>query len=272
MSKYYFPKYLQLKQSGELDERAEEFNQLLTHCTLCPFECGINRIEGEFGACNAGFEPRIKSAHANFGEIPELSGKYGCGYISFKNELSGDEYVNESEETREFEIEELAKQMVSLQIRSCHNISFVTPTNYAAQVIEALSLAIEGGFILPIVWNCSGFESIRVLKLLDGIVDVYIVDFSLIRKNLSLKDNSKSAAICEAICGAVREMFKQITSIIINKEKILNHGIVIRSYDEMNSFCNDTGLLTELAKEIEVKHKEGKLIIDNRKEIKNKRL
>jgi len=249
----FLPQYLQLKKSGELDERAETLNELLQACELCPFACKINRLDGEFGVCNAGFEPEIKSAHANFGEIPELVGKYGCGYISFKQELIDGKTISTSGECREFEIDELAKQMVNLQIRGCNNISFVTPTNFTAQIIEAISLAVEGGFMLPIAWNCTGFESEKVLKLLSGIADIYIVDFQRITENIVLRRKGMHDVIYDALF----EIFAQINSLEYDARGILNHGVIIRNLSLVKGWFDNHQDIFDL---VEERHKANQIL------------
>ncbi len=232
----YIPHYITLHRNGELEKKVDELSNILEMCVLCPFECKINRTKGEFGFCKAGFEPEVTSAHAVFGSIPELKGKFGSGHITFKSQKKGEtsEDADDRYEAEEFDADELARQMFNLQLRGCHNISLVNPTNYAAQIIEALPLAIDQGFSLPLIWNCTGLESLRILKILSGIIDVYQLDFSLISRNIH-EDKYDTQRLITVLKDALHEIFSQITNLEISpRTGVLNHGIVIRNLSALS--------------------------------------
>ena len=157
----------------------------MSPCTLCPRDCRVQRRSGELGLCKAGDQLLVAAAFPHFGEEPPLSGQRGSGaiFISWCNllcQFCQSWEVNHRGEGEPVSARELAEIMLDLQGRGCHNINFVTPTHYAPQLMAALPLAIEQGFRLPLVYNCGGYESLEVIQLLDGIVDIYLPDIKFL--------------------------------------------------------------------------------------------
>jgi putative pyruvate formate lyase activating enzyme len=175
------PFYLTLHASGELAKRAHRLNVILADCTLCPRQCHANRSQGEIGKCRSTAEVVISSAGPHFGEEPELAGLGGSGTIFFTNCnlwcLFCQNYeISHLKMGEPVAIEDLAKRMLHLQSRGCHNVNLVTPTHFVPQIVEALCLAAERGLEIPLVYNCSGYESAETLRLLEGIIDIYMPD------------------------------------------------------------------------------------------------
>src|SRR5580765_3955065 len=178
------PSYLRLLRSGELVDRVEALEALLKRCTVCPLDCGNNRLNDEIAACYSGRLPIVSSYTAHFGEEPPLVGTHGAGNIFFGNcnlrcvycqnyQIS---QTHKEQIKNEVTHERLAGMMLELQARGCHNINFVSPTHFAPQMARAILLAAEQGLKLPIVYNTNTYDSVEVLQLLDGIVDVYLPD------------------------------------------------------------------------------------------------
>ncbi len=227
-----YPTYIKLYENGKLQERIELLNKKLKECTLCPRECRVNRTKGEQGFCKASNKLKISSAHPHFGEEPELVGRGGSGTIFFTNCNLGCifcqnydiSHLGYGEEITE---EDLANTMLSLQNLGCHNINLVTPTHFVSQWVSALPVAIEKGLNLPIVYNCGGYENIETLKLLDGIVDIYMPDAKYAETEVSLK-YSKAKDYPEIIKKALLEMHRQVGDLQINDEGIATRGLLVR--------------------------------------------
>jgi len=154
---------------------------LLESCRLCPRNCSVNRLENKKGFCNAGLKPAVYSYAPHHGEEPPLSGIRGSGTIFFTHCNMACVYCQNykfSQQISENEIttDELANLMLSLERLGCHNINLVSPTHYIPQIVEALSIALEKGLKVPLVYNTGGYDSVEVIKLLDGIVDIYMPD------------------------------------------------------------------------------------------------
>lgn len=225
-------KYLALYQSGELLLRIREAYRRLAACDICPHDCGVNRIKGEKGICGAGLKPRIASANVHRGEEPPISGTKGSGTIflsgcSLKCVFCQNFPISQYGNGEDVTTSALAARMLKLQRQGVHNINFVTPTHYLPQILAALWLAIPQGFSLPLVWNSSGYEKIDALKLLDGIVSIYLPD-------MKYCDDSQSQAVSGALSycainrAAVKEMFRQVGHLQVGEDGIAASGMIVR--------------------------------------------
>ena len=165
-------------------QRVAKLEALLERCTVCPRDCLNNRLQDEIAACYSGRLPIVSSYTAHFGEEPALVGTHGAGNIFFGNcnlrcvycqnyQIS---QTHKEQLKNELTHERLAEIMLELQARGCHNINFVSPTHFAPQMARSILLAAEAGLKLPIVYNTNAYDSVEVLRLLDGIVDVYLPD------------------------------------------------------------------------------------------------
>src|SRR5678809_1097075 len=178
------PKYLTLLAENKLAERVEALERLLASCTVCPKDCGNDRLKDEIAACYSGRLPIVSSYTAHFGEEPCLSGTNGAGNIFFGNCNLRCVYCQnyqisqtwKTQKKNEVTHKRLAEMMLELQDRGCHNIGFVSPTHFAPQMARAILIAAENGLRLPIVYNTNAYDSVDVLRLLDCIVDIYLPD------------------------------------------------------------------------------------------------
>jgi putative pyruvate formate lyase activating enzyme len=253
---YLMPRssYLALHASGELAERAQRLKTILRDCTLCPRRCHANRLHGEIGKCRSTAQVMISRAGPHFGEEAELVGFGGSGTIFFTNCnlwcLFCQNYdISHLKMGEPISIEELAKRMLHLQSRGCHNINLVTPTHFVPQIVEALCLAAERGLEIPIVYNCSGYESVETLQQLDGIIDIYMPDIkysndSNARRYSGVKD------YWEHVRPAVKEMYRQVGDLKINRYGIAERGLLIRHLVLPNDLAGSKAVLHFIAEEI----------------------
>ncbi len=230
------PKFLELHRTGELKERVERLESLLESCVVCPKDCGNNRLNDEIAACYSGRLPIVSSYTAHFGEEPVLSGTNGAGNIFFGNcnlrcvycqnfQIS---QTHKTQKKNEITHERLAEMMLELQTRGCHNIGFVSPTHFAPQMARAILIAADKGLNLPIVYNTNAYDSVEVLKLLDGIVDIYLPDFKY-ADNAAGFEFSKIRDYTTFARAAIKEMFRQTgEGLIFDDNNLLRQGLLIR--------------------------------------------
>ncbi|MGH8068872.1 MAG: radical SAM protein [Candidatus Entotheonellia bacterium] len=227
------PSYMTLYRTGELQHRMTALGRLLSPCVLCPRNCRVNRLNGELGLCKAGDQLMVAAAFPHFGEEPPLSGQGGSGaiFISWCNllcQFCQSWEVNHRGEGVPVSARELAEIMVDLQSQGCHNINFVTPTHYAPQLIAALPLAIEQGFRLPLVYNCGGYESLEVIQLLDGIVDIYLPDIKFLDPCASDRYLDGAADYPEVVRTVLKEMHRQVSDLVLDAHGIAQRGLIVR--------------------------------------------
>lgn len=230
------PGYTKLLAAGELKKRVEQLEALLESCTICPKDCGNNRLKDEIAACYSGRLPIVSSYTAHFGEEPVLSGTNGAGNIFFGNcnlrcvycqnfQISQAWKTQRKNETTH---ERLAEMMLELQKRGCHNIGFVSPTHFVPQMARAILIAAENGLNLPIVYNTNAYDSVKVLKLLSGIVDVYLPDLKYADDTEGFT-YSKVRGYKTFAREAIKEMFRQMgDELIFDGNGLLQKGLLIR--------------------------------------------
>ena len=239
----------------ELQKRIESAYQLLESCRACPRECGADRLKNDkLGFCRSGLNPIIASASAHHGEEPPLSGTKGSGTIFFANCNLRCVYcqnypISQMGTGSEKTPGELACQMTWLQEQGCHNLNLVTPTHFMPQFLKALGIARERGFTLPIVYNTSGYESVEALRLLEGIVDIYMPDM---RYSDDAVGRRYSAApdYPEVNRAAVKEMYRQVGNLATNDEGLAVRGLIVRHLVLPNGLSGTAAIMKFLAEEI----------------------
>ncbi len=241
--------YLRLLASAELPRRVEALEALLESCTVCPLDCGNNRLKDELARCYSGKLPIVSSYTPHFGEEPPLTGTRGAGNIFFGNcnlrcvycqnyQIS---QAHKEQIKNEVTHERLAAIMLELQERGCHNINFVSPTHFAPQMARAILIAAEKGLRLPIVYNTNAYDSVEVLKLLNGIVDVYLPDLKYAEDEAGYL-YSKVPNYRSVSRAALKEMYRQTGSELLSDEEgLLKRGLVVR----LLVLPNDMGGLRE---------------------------
>jgi putative pyruvate formate lyase activating enzyme len=239
----------------ELDIRIEAAYSNLESCKVCPRECGVNRLRNnKLGFCRSGLNPVVSSVSPHHGEEPPLSGTKGSGTIFLANCNMRCEYCqnypisqmgNGSERTPG----ELACQMIWLQEQGCHNVNFVTPTHYVPQILKAIGLARERGYVLPIVYNTSGYDSVEMLTLLDGVVDIYMPDMRY-SDNAAAVRYSVAPHYVEVNRAAVKEMYRQVGNLVMDEHGIAQRGLLVRHLVLPHGVAGTEDVMKFLATEI----------------------
>jgi putative pyruvate formate lyase activating enzyme len=248
--------YLSLLETRELDHRAALLWSKLENCTLCPRECKVNRIAGKIGVCRTTAQVKVSSYGPHLGEEPELVGYQGSGTIFFTNCnlwcLFCQNYtISHLKEGEIVSIPRVAGAMLYLQRIGCHNINLVTPTHVIPQIVQALAFAARNGLRVPLVYNCGGYESVETLKLLDGIVDIYMPDIKYSRDEQArrfsgVKDYWEKAQL------AVREMYRQVGDLAVDDNGVAVRGLLIRHLVLPNRIAGSEEVLRFIAKDISV--------------------
>jgi putative pyruvate formate lyase activating enzyme len=230
------PSYLELLKSGALEERVRKLESLLERCTVCPRDCLNNRFQNELAACYSGRLPIVSSYTAHFGEEPPLVGSHGGGNIFFGNcnlrcvycqnyQIS---QAHKEQIKNEVTHERLAEMMLDLQSRGCHNINFVSPTHFAPQMARSILIAARAGLNLPLVYNTNAYDSVEVLQLLSGVIDIYLPDLKY-ADDESGYVYSKIRGYREHSRLALKEMFRQTgDELVFDSAGLLKRGLVVR--------------------------------------------
>jgi len=226
------PAYLKSFNEGSLLKTAESAFKMLGSCRICPRKCGVNRLKNEKGYCKTGLLAKVCSFMPHHGEEPPISGRRGSGTIFFSHCNMRCVYCQNYEfsqlgEGREVAFEELAAFMIKLQEEGCHNINLVTPTHVMPQILKALCIAVKDGLRLPLVYNTGGYELTGSIRLLEGIVDIYLPDMRYADSASSIK-YSDAEDYPKYNREAVKEMHRQVGIAQMDKEGIISKGMIIR--------------------------------------------
>lgn len=228
---FYQPSYIEAYKSGLLHARIDKAMARLEECVMCPRKCHVNRINGELGICKTAWKTKVASYAPHFGEETPLVGTHGSGTIFFTNCNLGCSFCQNSEISHEgFGVEissaHLARIMINLQHLGCHNINLVTPSHVIPQILAALILAVKSGLTVPLVYNSSGYDDVSSLKLLDGIVDIYMPDFKFWNPEFALQFGD-AKDYPEYTRHAIAEMHRQVGDLEIVNGKAVR-GLLIR--------------------------------------------
>ena len=209
------PRYLGLEESGELERRERALWAKMESCDLCPRRCGVNRMAGRMGACSSDQTFIVASAGPHFGEERPLVGRHGSGTIFFSNcnllcIFCQNYQIAHHGAGRQLTHAQLADIMLTLQRRGCHNINLVTPTHITPHIITALRLAIAQGLNTPMLYNTSGYETLEVMRLLDGVIDIYLPDFKYQDSALAARFSQGAPDYTLHTAAAIKEMHRQV--------------------------------------------------------------
>jgi putative pyruvate formate lyase activating enzyme len=226
------PAYLRLWRDGRLEERVEAALSELEDCHACPRNCGINRLENQTRACNTGRYAVVSSAFPHFGEEDCLRGWNGSGTIFFglcnlRCAFCQNWEISQTLGGKERGPKEIAALMLDLQERGCHNVNFVTPEHVAPQVIEAIAAAIPSGLRLPIVYNTSAYDALSSLRLLEGLIDIYMPDFKFWKPESSVT-LARARDYPERAREAIREMHRQVGPLRFGPDGLAKRGVLVR--------------------------------------------
>jgi len=228
----YEPACLQAYRKDELAERVLLALKELEDCCVCPRNCHVNRLLDEKRVCNTGRYAIVSSAFPHFGEEDCLRGRNGSGTIFFglcnlRCVFCQNWDISQQHQGRECNANEIADLMLMLQDKGCHNINFVTPEHVAPQVIEAIAAVVPRGLRVPIVYNTSSYDSMVSLKLLDGLVDIYMPDFKFWHRE-SARYYAKAKDYPEKAREAIREMHRQVGVLKFGPDGLAKRGVLVR--------------------------------------------
>jgi len=217
---------------NEWGARIEALDRIASSCELCPRRCRVDRLKNTRGFCGAPGNLVISSIFPHHGEEPPISGTGGSGtvfftYCTLKCVFCQNFQLSHLAEGVPHSFSELAEKMLSLQNMGCHNINLVTPTHFLPWVLKALKEAARKGLMVPIVYNCGGYELASVMSLLAGIVDIYLPDMKY-GTNAQAKRYSGAPDYVDINRAAIREMFRQVGPLRMDGNGIAYRGLCIR--------------------------------------------
>jgi putative pyruvate formate lyase activating enzyme len=227
------PGYAKLGARGQLTPRVKQARAILEACRLCPRQCGVNRLAGEKGFCRTASRVMIYSAHPHFGEETSLVGQNGSGTIFFSNcnlrcVFCQNWPISHEGRGRAIGDDDLADLMLYMQGTGCHNINLVTPTHVMPNILKATWIAHEKGLRIPLVYNTSGYERVEMLKLLDGVVDIYLPDMKFMDSAEAEIYMAGAADYPEKVKQALLEMHRQVGLHTTDSEGVAVRGVMIR--------------------------------------------
>ena len=246
--------YRELYRSGDLAQRVAKSGDILSNCRLCPRRCGADRLIGETGKCHTASEALVSSYGPHFGEEAPLVGSKGSGTISFANcNLScvfcQNYHLSQMGQGQVVTSDEIARMMLALQGMGCHNINLVTPTHVVPQILGALNAAAGLGLSLPIVYNCGGYESVETLRLLEGVIDIYMPDM----KYSDRENGGRYSGVedyPEVNRASVKEMHRQVGDLQIDERGVATRGLLVRHLVLPNGIAGTEEVVRFLAEEI----------------------
>jgi len=218
--------------SQKLKYRVSKLLAMLRRCTLCPRNCLVDRVNGDKGYCNAGLNPAVYSYGPHNGEEPPLSGTSGAGTIFFTHCNMSCVYCQNFEfsqlsDAGEISVSRLADIMLELEDQGCHNINLVSPTHYAPQIIESACMARRRGMKLPFVYNTGGYDSFDTIRLLDGLIDIYLPDMRYGDDRAAYKYSNANGYVFNNR-KVVEEMYRQVGDLVIDRDGLAISGLIVR--------------------------------------------
>jgi len=231
----FAPGYRRMMASGELERRADRLDAHCARCELCPRRCGADR-RSVLGTCRTPAVPVIASWGPHWGEEPPLSGTHGSGTVFLANCNLACAFCQNADisqlpaawATHATTDAELARIMLELQARGCHNVNWVSPTHQLPALVRALVLAAEGGLSVPVVYNSNGYDAPDVLRLLDGVIDIYMPDLKYADARIGA-ELSDVGDYPSAARTAIVEMHRQLGSAWrLAPDGTLQRGLLVR--------------------------------------------
>lgn len=248
------PAYLELLESGILEERVNHAKRGLSPCRVCPHQCEVDRLQGELGICQTGEFARVSSYGPHLGEEDPLRGWNGSGTIFFSRCNLQCQYCQNADISQRSTGEvvsarRLARIMLSLQERGCHNINFVSPTHVTPQILEAVLIAAQQGLRVPLVYNTGGYDSQAMLKILSGVIDIYMPDMKYAEAAVAER-YSKIPNYPQMNQAAVKEMHRQVGDLQLDGRGIATRGLLVRHLILPDGLAGTGQILRFLAREI----------------------
>jgi putative pyruvate formate lyase activating enzyme len=252
------PGYIALFNSGELECRANTLEERLASCDICPRECHVNRLQNELGFCHSGYLPIVSAVCAHHGEEPVISGSRGSGMIFFGNCNMRCVYCQnyqisqnwKRQKSNRIDCHSLAQRMLYLQDElGCHNINFVSPSHFVPQLVRAILEAVPMGLRVPLVYNTSGYDSTITLKELDGLVSIYLSDLRYASDEWAKKFSHAPDYVGRAR-QALREMYRQVGTLIVDEFGLAQRGLIVRHLILPNGLAGSEESLIWLSQEL----------------------
>ena len=214
------------------NERLQALRDIVTCCMLCPRKCRVNRTIGEVGRCGIGAEAVVVSAGAHFGEEACLTGPGGSGTIFFAGcnlacVFCQNADISQSGKGQPVSAEGLATLALELERQGCSNINFVTPTHVAHAMAEAIVIARAEGLTVPVVYNSGGYDLASTLRLLDGLIEIYMPDFKW-ADGQAAETYSGAADYPDVACEALAEMYRQVGPLVLDDRGLARRGLLVR--------------------------------------------
>lgn len=237
-----------------LKDKVDEGYKILSNCRLCPRECGVNRLKDERGFCRSGKNLVVSSYSPHFGEEPPLTGKRGSGTIFFTNcnmrcVFCQNYQISQEGLGEEISEERLAEMMLHLQSSGCHNINLVSPTHFVPQILRAVKLAVSNGLSIPFVYNTNGYDSLDTLKLLEGVIDIYLPDIKYGDNTMAQKYSYGKDYVSKSRL-TIKEMFRQVGNSQVDQDMVAKRGIIVRHLVLPNNIAGTYECLKFLAYEV----------------------
>ena len=244
------PSYRQLLQNGGFAERVRQIFDRFSPCRICPWQCAVDRTKGEKGRCHSSGTIKVARAFVHHGEEPAISGTGGSGTIFFSNCnldccFCQNHQISHGPVGREISETDLASMMLKLQEKGCHNINLVSPTHYLPPIVSGLYRAARLGLKIPVVYNTNGYETIDTLKLLDGIIDIYLPDAKYGDNKNALKF-SGAKNYTDINRQALREMFRQTGPLVTDTNGVALRGLIVRHLVLPSGVSDTVSVLTDI--------------------------
>ncbi len=248
------PAYRQAAADGRLQRQAALARQALAECRLCPRDCGAHRLESETGFCRTGEAAVVASYGPHFGEERPLVGRGGSGTIFFAHcnlrcTFCQNYEISHLGQGDPAAAEQLAAIMLALQAMGCANINLVTPSHVVPQILDALCRAVEDGLRLPLVFNTSAYDRVDTLRLLDGVVDIYMPDFKFWDAPIAA-DTCQAPDYRQVACAAIREMHRQVGDLVIGDDGLAVRGLLVRHLVLPENLAGTAAVMRWIAAEI----------------------
>jgi putative pyruvate formate lyase activating enzyme len=246
--------YLNLFVSGELEDKVLEAHQRLANCDICAWECRVDRLAGKHGVCRTGERAHISSYGPHLGEEDPLRGWRGSGTIFFSHCNMRCQYcqnhdISQTESGNPVDASRMAEIMMELQSMGCHNINLVSPSHVVPQILAAVLIAAKAGLRLPLVYNTGGYDSLQTLRLLEGVIDIYMPDMKYASERIA-RTYSKTPHYPQTNQAAVLEMHRQVGDLQVNPDGIATRGLLVRHLVLPNDLAGTSEIVSFLAKQV----------------------
>ncbi|MDR1926905.1 MAG: hypothetical protein LBQ13_04505 [Endomicrobium sp.] len=236
------------------EKNIEKLYSIMDKCVICPKKCGVNRNRGQKGFCGTADKIFIASSNIHMGEEPPISAKNGSGTIFFSNCTLNCVFcqnypISQFGNGKEVSLDNMAEMMLKLQSIDMHNINFVTPTHYSAQVAKSVYIARRKGLTIPVLYNCSGYESVETLQLLEGVIDIYLPDSKYSNNETAFKYSGVENYV-EVNQTALKEMKKQVGDLVVDNDGVAKKGVIVRHLVLPGNIENTKKVMDCIAKEL----------------------